>query len=191
MDTLNWNLEKLRFRNAMLDAWVTQSPDDELLDIEVKTIRSTLSKDTSLILRRLPSVIGEPVGYSLKGKPIYKPTSRGSELWKVKGLGSFDSIRFAKEFFGAPADKYFLEGGDSIEAIIVMLSKGFAEGEFKLSYVDEGVLLFDLTTANTTVTRKQYALLDKLNDRFFTGPHMEVADCCMPNFFLIGDAGTP
>jgi len=172
MNTLEWKPEKLHFRNAVLDAWVTRSPRSAVLELEEETLGPTLSMDTSLILRQPPA-------------PFFRAPLPDKELWKIRGLGSFDSIRFAKVVFNSPEDKYFREGVDSLEAIITMLSEGFVEGESKLVWVSPNELLFDLTKPNAKVTRKQYGLLEKLNTRFF-GCSAKAANYCPPGGFSIG-----
>jgi hypothetical protein len=192
MDTIIWTPEKLRFGRVAIDALVARSPREDLLELELEAIRTTLATDETLIHRCPPSIVGEPIGFSPKGKPIYRPKIQDSELWRVRGVGSFDSIRFAKDVFNAPADEWFREGVGSLEAIIAKLSEGFAEGDFKLSHVDPVLLSFILTTPNTNVTPKQLALLDKLNERFFntdaTGKHMKAVHLSAPGFFAIGAA---
>lgn len=172
MNTLNWKHEKLHFRDAVLDAWVARSPKAELLELEWENVGPTLPMDTSLILRRPPVS-------SFEALPPDK------ELWKIQGLGSFDSIRFAKAVFNSPDDKLFREGVDSLEAIIAMLSEGFVEAEFKLNVVHPITLLFRLTKPNEKVTRKQYALMERLNKRFF-GCDAKAVEYCVPGSFAIG-----
>jgi hypothetical protein len=190
MDTVIWNSQDLRFGDTAVNAWVARSPKTDVLEREMKSVRATLDQDEMLILRHPPSIIGDPVGYSPKGKPTYRPTIQDGELWKVRGIGSFDSIRFAKAIFNAPADEYFREGVGSLEQIIAMLSEAFAERDFRLEYVNPAELLFTLTTVGATVTRRQYALLDKLKDRFFTtdatGKHMKSVHSSSPDSFVIG-----
>jgi len=170
-----WNPEKLNFNNAMLDAWVIRSPNVDALEHKKEVIRPNVALDITLVLRYPPVLIW----------PAY-PERTDKELWKIRGLRSFDSIRFAKAVFNAPEDKYFLEGVNSLEAIIAMLSEGFGDGDFRLVHVSGAQLVFDLTKPNVNVTRKQYALLDKLNKRFFKGPHMRAVDSSPPFGFAIG-----
>ena len=190
MKTLIWNRRKLNFQNIVLDAWVACSPNNAVLEREWENLGPTLPIDTSLILRHPPVIVGEVIGHSPRGRPFYKTTCPDGELWKIRGLGSFDSIWFAKAVFNAPDDEYFLKGIASLQAIISALSEGFAEGDFKLHFVNGAYLVFDLITPNAKVTRKQYAILDKLIARFFTGgPHMRAALFCMPHSFVIGAIG--
>jgi hypothetical protein len=153
---------------------------------------AALAKDEILVLRYPPLIVGEVIGHSPKGKPMFSTICPDKELWRVQGIGSFDSIRLAKAAFNAPDDKYFREGVDSIEALIAMLSEGFSEGDFKLNHVNSALLCFALTKPNTTVTRKQHALLDKLIERFFygneMGKHMKSVHLSAPGFFAFGAA---
>ena len=171
MKVLNWKREDLHFRNAVLTAWVARSARVALLEREWKNLGPRLPKNTSLILRWPPWPSGAP--------------EPDIELWKIRGLGSFDSIRFAKFVFNSPADKLFCERVDSLEAIIGILSEGFVEGEFKLVWLDDYSLIFHLTKPFTKVTSKQYAVLDKINGRFF-GADMKTADASAPGSFQIG-----
>jgi hypothetical protein len=186
---LMWNPEKLRFQNTVLDAWVARSPRRSVLELEMDALRPKLAKDTALVLRGPPAIQGEVIGHSLTGLPHFKWTFPDEELWKIQGLGSFDSIRFARAVFNSPKDEKFLEGVDSLEAIIAMLSEGFAEGDFRLYQANDSYLFFDLAKPNARVTRVQYALLDKLKQRFFEGPHTKAARLGVPNTFCIGSAG--
>jgi len=172
MKPLIWRQKKLRFQNVALDTWVARSPKDELLEREVETLGPTLPVDITLILRQ-PSA------------PFFRAPLPDKELWKIPGLGSFDSIRFAKTVFSSPDDECFLEGADSLEAIIAMLSEAFVEGEFKLAWVSPNELLFRSTKPNAKVTRKQHALLEILNTRFF-GCSAKAVDYCPPRGFSIG-----
>jgi len=97
METLNWKPEKLRFQNAIFDAWVARSPTDKLLELEAETLRAALLMNASVVLRQPPA-------------PSFEALLPDKELWKIWGLGSFNSIRFAKAVFSSPDDKYFLEG---------------------------------------------------------------------------------
>ena len=123
METLIWKPKTLHFKNHILDAWVARFISSDVLENERKLVQSALPIDTTLVHYVRPSLF--------------------QELWKVKGLGSFDSIRFAKTFFHAPNDKYFIEGADSLEVIIDMVAEGFAEGDFKLVYASEAELVFE------------------------------------------------
>ena len=140
----------------------------------------------ALILRWPPLIRGKVVGHGMTGHPIYETTCPDKELWKVSGLGSFDSIRFAKAVFKSPEDKCFLGGPDSLEAIIAMLSEGFVERDFRLYQVTESYLLFKMTKPNAKVTREQYALVDKVKQRFFQGPHIKAARLNVPTSFTVG-----
>jgi hypothetical protein len=133
MAALIWNPKTVWFRDAQIQALVARSPRADVLKLEMGLKSSTLAKDETLILRYPPLIVGEVIGYTPKGKPTYRTTCPDIELWKVCGVGSFDSIWFAKVAFNSPDDKYFREGADSIEAIIALLSEGFEEGDFRLN----------------------------------------------------------
>ena len=190
MATLIWHPQRIVFHGVPLDAFVARSTDSEFLDKEKKALEK-LPKDEILVRRSLPLIVGEVIGHTPKGKPMYRTTIQEDELWRILGgVGSFDSIRFAKAVFNAPADEYFREGVGSLEQIIAMLSEAFAEGDFRLEYVNPAMLLFTLTTVGATVGRRQYALLDRLKDRFFTtdatGKHMKSVHSSSPDSFVIG-----
>ena len=184
-----WEQEKLHFRNATLDASVILSPRTSALESKMDALRPMLATDTALILRAPPAIQGDVIGHSPTGRPLFDWIFADQELWKIQGLGSFDSIRLAKAVFNAPDDENFIEGPDSLETIIAMLSEGFKEGDFKLHQVCGSFLSFELTKPNAKVTREQYALLDKLKQRFFKGPHIKAARLGVPNIFLIGSVG--
>ena len=174
MNTLDWKPEKLHFRNVVLNAWVARSPSSAILECEMENLQPTIAVDETLFLRLPPAPRQPPAPEIL------------IELWKVQGLGSFDSICLAKAVFNCPDDALFFEGVNSVEAIISMLSEGFVEGEFKMVWVSEFALIFNLTRPNTMVTRKQYRILDKLNKRFF-GASVPTAHMSAPGTFVIGN----
>ena len=173
MHVLDWNLEKLHFRNSVLDAWVARSREPAVLEHEKESLGPTLPMDTALFIR-LPPAPRQPPAPEMN-----------RELWLIRGLGSFDSIRLAREVFNCPDDELFAVGVNSLEAIISMLSEGFVEEEFKLVLVSPVELLFDLTKRDASVTREQYALLDGLNKRFF-GCSEKTVNMSAPGSFVIG-----
>ena len=191
MGSLKWHKHKQSFLNTELEVSIARSSENNLIVEEWKKARLEIPTSNELTILYYPaSIVGEHVGYSPKGKPIFRPIGPPVELWKVKGLGSFDSIRFARTVLGAPADEFFRGGVGSLEAMLDMLSQGFSDGEFQLVHADAAMLMLALTAPSLEVTRKQRQLLDKLNQQFFIAGsadiHMKSAHLSPPDCFVIG-----
>ena len=89
MATLIWRPQRMVAQGVVYNARAARSPDSDSLDKEQQALKK-LARDETLIRRSLPLIVGEVIGKTPKGKPMYRTTLQEDQLWRIQGdIGSF------------------------------------------------------------------------------------------------------
>lgn len=144
----------------------------------------------TLLLRWPPPILGNIVGQTPLGKPVFETHCPALELWHITGLGSYDQIRLAWECFSSPSREYVQPEAGGINTLMAEMKTVFSEGSFRLINVSGALLQCSFCDPDRRVTRSERTLLDRVNSLWFrgdsTGHRMKQVHLSGPDGFVVG-----